>query len=94
MMPQLPSTPRWMIAVIVIVLLPVFQFPFLLADCPDVSIVRTLLWIYPFYCLVAAFLAYQCYPQRHAMTWILLALMVLSHISVWLLTTNPEINSL
>lgn len=94
MMPAPPSTPRWMIAVIVIVLLPVFQFPFLLTECPDVSIVRTLLWIYPFYCLVAAFLAYQCYPERHAMSWILLALMVLSHLSVWLLVTNPEINQL
>lgn len=89
MMPTPPATPRWMIAVIVIVLLPVFQFPFLVGSCPDVSIVRTLLWIYPFYCLVAAFLAYQCYPQRKAMAWILLALMVLSHISVWLLVSTP-----
>ena len=67
MMPAPPSTPKWMIVLIVIILLPVFQFPFLLSDCPDIPIVRTLLWIYPFYCLVAAYLAYQCYPQRHAL---------------------------
>ncbi|MCM1348978.1 MAG: hypothetical protein NC338_06150 [Firmicutes bacterium] len=85
----MPPTPKWMIAVIVIVLLPVFQFPMLLASAPDTDIVRTLLWIYPFYCLVAAYLAWQCYPQRHAMAWILLGLMVMSHISMWLLVTTP-----
>lgn len=89
MMPAPPSTPKWMIALIVIILLPVFQFPFLLSDCLDIPIVRTLLWIYPFYCLVAAYLAYQCYPQRHALAWILLLLMIMSHVSVWLLATTP-----
>lgn len=89
MMPAPPSTPKWMIVLIVIILLPVFQFPFLLSDCPDIPIVRALLWIYPFYCLVAAYLAYQCYPQRHALVWILLLLMIMSHVSVWLLATTP-----
>lgn len=89
MMPAPPSTPKWMIVLIVIILLPVFQFPLLLSDCPDIPIVRALLWIYPFYCLVAAYLAYQCYPQRHALAWILLLLMIMSHVSVWLLATTP-----
>lgn len=88
-MPTPPFTPRWMTVVIVIALLPVFQFPFLLASCPASSTVRALLWIYPFYCLVAAFLAYQSYPQRPAVAWILVALMVLSHIAMWILVTTP-----
>lgn len=89
MMPSPPATPKWMLAVIIVTLLPVFQFPVLLSDCPPVSIVRTLLWIYPFYCLVAAYLAYQSYPQRHAIAWILIMLMVLSHVAMWMLVTTP-----
>lgn len=89
MMPSAPSTPKWMVALIILLLLPVFQFPMLLASVPDVQIVRAMVWIYPFYCLVAAYLAWQCYPQRHALAWILLALMVLSHIAIWLLVTTP-----
>ncbi|MDE5838290.1 MAG: hypothetical protein K2H39_04490 [Paramuribaculum sp.] len=46
---------------------------------------RTLVWIYPFYVVVAAYLAYLCYPARRIITWILLALMVLTHVCVWLL---------
>lgn len=89
MMPSMPSTPRWMTAIIVLVALPVFQFPVLLGACPDDSTVRALVWVYPFYCLVAAYLAYQCYPQRHALSWILVGLMVLSHVAIWLLVTTP-----
>lgn len=89
MMSILPKTPKWMVAVIIILLLPVFQFPYLLVSAPDVQLIRTLIWIYPFYCLVAAWLAWQCYPQRPALSWILLALMVMSHVSVWCLVTLP-----
>lgn len=90
MMPSLPPTPRWMTAVIVLVTLPLFQMPMLLSMAPDVGLVKALLWIYPFYCLVAAYLAWQCYPQRHALAWILVGLMILSHISVWVLVTLPQ----
>lgn len=89
MMPAPPATPRWFTVVIIVTFLPVFQFPMLLGSMPDVSIVRTLVWVYPFYCLVAAYLAWQCYPQRHALAWILLALMILSHIAIQLLVTTP-----
>lgn len=85
MISNFPDTPKWMTAVIIVLLLPVFQFPYLVASAPDVSTVKTLVWIYPFYCLVAAWLAWQCFPQRPALSWILLALMVMSHVSVWCL---------
>jgi len=89
MMPQMPHTPRWMVAVIIIGTLPMLQFPMLLSSVPDVPVVRALLWAYPFYCLVAAYLAWQCYPQRKALAWVLLALMVMSHAAVWMLVTMP-----
>lgn len=83
------STPRWAIAVIIIALLPVIQFPMLLITCKAIGMIKTLLWFYPFYCLVAAFLAYVSYGQRRAVSWILIALMLLSHIAMWTLANTP-----
>ena len=88
MMPAAPATPRWMICVILLVALPVFQFPMLLSSLPADSPNRVFVWMYPFYVVVAAYLAYQCYPQRRALAWILLVLMVLSHIAVYLLVNS------
>ncbi|MDE7411678.1 MAG: hypothetical protein K2M94_06535 [Paramuribaculum sp.] len=88
MMPSAPATPRWMIWVILLVSLPVFQFPMLLSSLPVDSPNKVLVWMYPFYVVVAAYLAYQCYPQRRALAWILLALMVLSHIAVYMLVNS------
>ncbi|MDE6650950.1 MAG: hypothetical protein K2K08_00920 [Paramuribaculum sp.] len=80
------KVPWWIIALIILLVLPAAQFPVLLANCPaGPAIVRTLVWIYPFYVVVAAYLAYLCYPARRIITWILLALMVLTHVCVWLL---------
>lgn len=82
-------TPRWFLAVVIILLLPLFQFPYLLSICPQESPARTFLWIYPFYALLSGYLAYVCYPTRRAMAWILLAILLLSHISLWLLVSTP-----
>lgn len=88
MMPVPPPAPRWFAVVIVVLLLPLFQFPVLLSECPAENGVRTLLGIYPVYALTAGYLAWQCYPQRRALAWILLALLLLSHLAIWLLVTN------
>lgn len=67
-------------------MLPVFQFPELLASCPPgMEGIRTLLWIYPFYVVLTGWLAYICYPTRRTISWILLILMLLSHLSMFLL---------
>ncbi len=80
------KVPWWMIALIILLVLPAGQFPVLLANCPaGFPIVRALVWIYPFYVVVAAYLAYLCYPRRQLMTWILLALLVMTHIAIWML---------
>lgn len=78
--------PWWFIVIIIVLLLPAGQFPMLLANTPvGVPLVRTLLWCYPFYLLVAAYLAYVCFQRRPLMSWILIALMALTHIAMWLL---------
>lgn len=81
--------PRWVVVVAVIAALPATQMPMLLSSCPDVGGARTLLWIYPFYTLLAAWLAVACYPRRPYMTWILLALMLLTHVAMWMLVARP-----
>lgn len=78
--------PRWVAAVAIIMALPAGQFPMLLQACPtQPEIARTLVWCYPFYVIAAAWLAYLCWPRRKEMTWILLALMALTHIGMWML---------
>jgi hypothetical protein len=49
-----------------------------------------MLWIYPFYAIVAAYLAWQCYPQRRALAWVLLSLLLLSHVAIWILCTTAN----
>ena len=83
------STPKWVLAVIIILMLPLFQFPFLLSLCEPGSPAHPFLWIYPFYALLSGYLAYICYPTRRAMAWILLILLTLSHISLWLMVNTP-----
>lgn len=89
MMPSPGTAPRWFSIVVLIVMLPVFQIPMLLDSCPPDHPGRTLVWIYPFYVLVAGWLAWQCYPQRRTMAWVLLALMALSHVAIYILVTSP-----
>ncbi len=75
-----------MTILIIVVLLPVFSLPALLDTVPagDDSL-RTIVWCYPFYMLLSGYLAWFAYPQRPTVSWILIALMILSTIAVWLL---------
>lgn len=62
------NTPRWVLVLLIILALPVCQLPFLLDNAPaGVPLVSTLLRIYPFYIITAAYLAYVCYPRRALM---------------------------
>ena len=84
MMPE-NAIPAWMKVLIVALALPVAGFPLLLADAPDEGAVRLLVWLYPAYVAASAVCAWICYGQRREVTWILLALMALSHFSVYYL---------
>lgn len=88
MLPQPGRTPRWFAVVVVILLLPLFQFPYLLGVCPENDPARTMLWIYPFYALFTGYLAWQCYPQRRALAWVLLVILLLSHLAIWILCSS------
>lgn len=89
MMPTLPPTPRWFTAIAVILCLPLLLMPWLLAaPCAGQSGVKVWIWLYPVYLLAAAWLAWQSYPARHALAWVLLVLMALSHAAIWTLAIN------
>lgn len=80
--------PWWVTALIILLVLPAGQTPVLLDNAPaGVPFVRTLIWIYPFYVFVAAYLAYLCWNRRRVMSWILMALLVLTHCAMWMLVT-------
>ena len=82
------KTPIWVTVIIIIFALPLFQFPYLLGLCAADSFERILVWIYPFYVVIASYLAYICYDQRPTMTCILLILIAMTHAGIWLLVNN------
>lgn len=81
--------PRWLAVVIIVCMLPVFSLPALLPTAPES--LRTLIWLYPFYVVCTGCFAWLCWNERPWLTWILLALMILSHMAVWMLATMPEV---
>ncbi len=82
--------PWWMLAIIIICALPVLAFPTMLSwSGTAISDHRVMLWMYPFYVLLASFLAWKCYGERTALTWILLALILLTHAAMWQLVLAP-----
>ncbi len=82
------TVPKWVTFLIIIFTLPIFTLPSLLNQCPpDAQGTRTLVWIYPFYMLLSAYLAWRAYIQRPYITWMLLALMILSSIAMQILVT-------
>lgn len=84
------KTPLWMTVIIIIFLLPVFAFPILLSNLPaGDEAVRLFVWIYPFYMVLSAWLAWNAYPRRSYISWILLILMGLSTAAVWTLELHP-----
>lgn len=89
MSPANQRPPVWMTLLIILFVLPVFSFPALVANIPaDNETVKTFVWIYPFYMLLSAWLAWSAYASRPYISWILLLLMALSTASIWLLETN------
>lgn len=84
---DMQRTPWWMSVIIVVLSLPVFSLPYLLSVCAPG--LKTFVWLYPLYVLVAAWLAWICYPRRRLLSWILLIVMVLTHVAMFTLATQP-----
>ena len=82
--------PVWMLIVIIVCMLPALAFPSLLYLTATDSPARTLAWFYPFYVLASGISAYICYSERREISWILLVLMILSHLAMWLLVLYPQ----
>ena len=84
--PPYGKTPLWMTVLIIVVMLPVFSFPAMLSALPpDDGAMRSITWCYPLYVLLSGYLSWQCYPQRPAMSWILIVLMIMSHAAMWMM---------
>lgn len=83
------NTPKWFLVLIILLMLPLFQMPYLISLCQPGATVRMFLWFYPAYALLSGYLAYICYPGRRTIAWILLILLILSHLSIWALVTTP-----
>ncbi|MBQ7042084.1 MAG: hypothetical protein IJN66_05210 [Muribaculaceae bacterium] len=77
------KTPRFLLWIVILLMLPVLALPVLLSKTPEDF--KMFLWFYPVYVLTTGYLAYQCYAQRREMTYILLTLLMFSHVAVWLL---------
>lgn len=85
------KVPTWVTVVIIICMLPVLAFPTMLSMTMPDSPVRSFVWFYPFYVIASGVCARICWRQRRDITWILLALMVLSHLAMWMLVLNGNI---
>ncbi len=82
---------RMAMTAIAVSCLPLLSFPWLLSLSPDTTEAKTLLYLYPFYVLLTAWCARACYGgERTVLTWILVALLWLSHGAMWLLV-DPSI---
>lgn len=77
------KTPWWMGAVIVLCVIPALVFPFHIQSVPADGVERYLVWLYPAYVLGTGVCAWLCYPERKALAWILLALLLLSHAAMY-----------
>lgn len=79
--------PVWVTVLIIAVLLPTsFMLPWLLSESGQ-DTPGAFMALYLVYELASAWLAWLCYGRRTEMTWILLALMILTHPAMYLLVT-------
>ena len=84
------KVPVYVIVLIIIAALPAILTPLLLSlsTNPLPELQKIFVWLLPFYLIVAAFLAWQCYKyERTVMSWILIVIMFLTDLSIIYLLT-------
>ena len=88
---DMPPRPRpwWIKIIIIAVALPVLALPLMLEKAPANGQADGFLLFYPIYVVAAAICEWICWPRRPEITWILVALMVLTHAARWALVLNP-----
>lgn len=82
-------TPWWMDVIILVLMSPALVFPGLINNMPAEGTPQALVWLYPLYVIVTGVCTWMVYPQRPALAWILLALLVLSNIAMYILVNTP-----
>lgn len=83
-LPQDPM-PLWVKIAVVVCTLPVLALPWLWAGNPGTEEGRVLLWLYPAVVLIFAVCAWKAWRSGPTLTYILLAMMLLTHAAMWLL---------
>lgn len=84
------SIPLWGRVLVVACMLPAFDLPWLWAGNPETDTAKTLLWLYPAFVLVAGVCAWLSWRRGRELTFILLFLLLLSHVAMWLLCYPPQ----
>ena len=79
------KAPIWAAAVAVAACLPLLAMPWLLAASAPDSANKVFLSLYPLAVVGGAYLAWRSMPERPEVYWILIAVIILIHISMWLL---------
>ena len=83
--PVKPRRPWWFVVILIILVLPAFSTPWLLADAPKGSLLAIMIKWFPAFLLLSALCAWVSYPQRRDVAWILVTLMILSAASLFMI---------
>lgn len=74
---------KLLLLAILLLMLPLLAFPHLLTVVPEDY--KMLLWFYPPYVIASGYLAYRSWWTRIELSYILLFILILSHMAIWLL---------
>ena len=80
--------PMWMTVIMIVMLLPLFSWPFVVSDYPEgKDEYLVLLYLFPIYALLSVYCAYKTYVARKELSIIILSLLMLSYIACawWLI---------
>lgn len=83
--PLRPKRPWWFAVLLVVLVLPSFSMPWILADAPEGSMLHLLIKWFPAFLLLSAVCAWFAYPARRDVSWILVAVMILSALSLFMI---------
>lgn len=83
--PLPPRRPWWFTLILIILVLPALATPWVLADGPVGSTLDKLIKWFPAFLILAAVCAWLAYPQRRDVAWILVAIMLISASSLFIL---------
>ena len=80
--------PMWMTVIMIVMLLPLFSWPFVVSDYPEgKDEYLVLIYLFPIYALLSVYCAYKTYVARKEFSIIILSLLMLSYIACawWLI---------